>query len=293
MPNLRSLQLSSTLMGGRLPEYVSAPQLTFLDISGNSFSGTVPCCLRRVSTSGLYLFVDGNNLIHSVPTFGPCGFDGLSISKTNITSLPSNFSAIFPYLTYLAISGLPLTELPPIADVSNIIIDASDNVFELPSLDQSFSNPQSLDFAPRYPQDAVNFSKMCRGNCTVAGAYVAQQPTCMTSVPPFLCSSQYQNLQVDYSTSEFAEGSFLSPVRFGMRDLNGRFPSGFIDLTCPSIANAILVPTLRQLSPAELPSYATEVSTPLWNSIPLVTYSFIPVHRDADSSAAPRRTVPT
>ena len=267
MASLVSVQVASTLLGGTLPELVPE-YLSLLDISGCNFSGSVPC-YRSLSSAGVYLYADSNNMINSLPFSGPCGFRGLSVSGTSITSLPKNFSAVFPDLSYLAIAGLPLTELPPIADVSGIIIEASDNVLDLSSLDNlSFSNAQSLDFTPRYEQDAVKFAKMCRGNCSVIGSYSAQRPTCSSQVTSFLCLRSDQALQLEYS-SEFADGNFLSPVRFALRDLSGTFPSGFVDLSCPSNTSATLVPTLRRMSRVVLPSYSSQVAEPSWNATPI------------------------
>ena len=80
---------------------------------------------------------------------------------------------------------------------------------------------------------------MCKGNCSVTGPYSAQRTTC------------------------------TSRVDVALQDLLNRFPSRFLDLTCPALASAVLVPTLMQKYPALLPSFATAVSTPSWNNTPI------------------------
>ena len=260
MVDLHRISIASTFVSGILPDHIPKNLVT-LDVSGCHFSGAVPC-VRNLSHGGLFLYADRNSLIDSFPTSGPCSYRGISIAYASITSLPHNFSAIFPNHSYLGIAGLGLSELPQISDVNEIIVDASDNLLDLSSLNQSFSNPQSLDFTPRVAQQAINFSTLCRGNCSVTGPYTAQRTACSSaSSSPFLCVHANQRLNFEYNVKEFAEGNFLSPVTVGIKDLTATFGSGFIDLTCPVIASAILVPSL-QSQPSTSPA-------PPWNHVPI------------------------
>ena len=262
MPALRTFIAVSNKLSGQLPT-ILPPLLSALDVSDNHFTGSIPCYFN---TSLQYLYVDGNFGLVEVCSEETSSLSGLGLSQTGVTSLPMNFSSVYSSLTYLSAGGLNMTTIPPIADVPFMIFEAVGNIFDLSHLNQSLTLPKVLDLTPQVGGAFIaNFSSVCHGNCTMTGPFTAVSNGC-SSYKPVLGCEHDQFLSVSFPRQEFEAGNFASPISVTVLSFSSS--SGYLDLTCPVVASAFIVPSLETVS-HHVPSYAQAGQSPIWNSVPI------------------------
>jgi Leucine-rich repeat (LRR) protein len=96
LSHLQSLTLSSCGLVSLEPllEHLSAPALTFLDVSNNSLSGPLPCV--RNTFPSLVTFLAADNGIESLSYEAVHGLQVLDVSNNNIDSLPPRIGLLGP-----------------------------------------------------------------------------------------------------------------------------------------------------------------------------------------------------
>ena len=272
LSQLRVLVLSSNSLSGPLPTILPA-QLSALDLSANNFSGSVPC-LTDPSSALRFLYLDYSIGISDLCADVPSTLLGLSIAYTGVTSLPSNFSVVYPQVSYLSLAGLNMTRLPlQISNVWSLVLDASDNVLDFSLFRQTFFNPQFLDFSPRDPLGPTSQQQLsvdC-GNCFISGSYTWMGTGCEMQPErrSWLCTSGDGMLSVS-NYGGFERGDFTKSMYLALFISSQRGNvTAFVDFTCPAFANAIVVPVINVVSPSVRPEYAPATPAVLWSGAPI------------------------
>ncbi len=262
MPQLVTLQLGSTLISDFPP--LLPPALLVLVLSGNNLSGRIPCYPYL-----LELYVE-RNPIDGLDSNCVYDMTSLSIGETSISALPSNFSDVMPNLMFLSARRLPrLRELPQVARNSGLVLDIAENSLDLSKLTAlSLLAPKHVDFTPSVGyQPPVDFIVMCNLSCAISGPYTAGATGLPSASPPSFCLKADQDIAVVFDQSALSAGDFTRSVSVSIVRFSG-FPLYF-DYSSSTLVNAVLVPKLVALSPADLPAGLEEGLTPQWHDAPI------------------------
>ena len=245
------------------------PNLPTVALSGNKLSGTVPCYATE-SLGQLYL--DRNPGLEGISV--NCIYKSLwklTLTATNVSSLPSNLSLILPKLRYFVARRLPnLRTIPQFADTFGITLDFHDNSLILSALNQSLSAARFLDFSPIDDLYAspVNFNSMCSGNCTPMGPFTGGN--FLSYLPPHddaLCARSMQQIFVDYPAAAFSAGDFSSGASVSVLRTFTNNADLFFDFLSPVYVTAVLSTNLNVADGFDLPPYASAAVTPTWSPI--------------------------